>query len=160
LSFCIMFCALFFHNQNINTFLLRWQFILFSLGCISFAFKDQIQVNWLVCLSLAVICLICYPFCWFQFLFWPSFVYFILLIGSSSIIRQIKLPGDYSYGVYIYGFFVQQIVNKYYPHTTAITGFLFSVPVCLLLSVLSWHFVEKDAIRIGRSAVGKMRTKV
>ena len=55
--------------------------------------------------------------------------------------------GDFSYGLYIYGFPVQQAVA----HLSGPHGWMWnlawSLPIALALAVLSWHGVEKRALR-------------
>lgn len=57
--------------------------------------------------------------------------------------------GDISYGVYLYGFLVQQIVVEYLElgRTPAVNTLLTLVPV-IVLGYLSWNFVEKPALKL------------
>jgi peptidoglycan/LPS O-acetylase OafA/YrhL len=55
--------------------------------------------------------------------------------------------GDYSYGLYIYGFPVQQaIVACGRGRATTADDLWYSLPVALLLAMLSWHLVEARAL--------------
>ena len=55
--------------------------------------------------------------------------------------------GDISYGVYIYGFLIQQCVaNLSGNGLPAIANAIASVPVVFVLAFLSWHLVEKKAL--------------
>lgn len=54
--------------------------------------------------------------------------------------------GDYSYGVYIYAFPVQQILAKLLSPLSPMELFAWSAPLTLLLAVLSWRFVESPAL--------------
>ena len=54
--------------------------------------------------------------------------------------------GDYSYGIFLYGFPVQQSVYAMIgPHSWYV-NILVSLPVILMLAVFSWHCVEKPAL--------------
>ncbi|SFI24222.1 acyltransferase family protein [Halpernia frigidisoli] len=80
----------------------------------------------------------------------PIFIpIFVLLIGSldTKIINELTLKiGDISYGVYIYGFLIQQVfmsfikLNAYYL-------LVLSLPVSYILAYLSWHLVEKKMLK-------------
>ena len=74
---------------------------------------------------------------------------FILLIGLSfsKILNYIPNKiGDISYGVYIYGFLVQQTLMNYYNFNPYVLCVL-SLIITYILSYLSWHFVEKKCIK-------------
>jgi len=73
---------------------------------------------------------------------------------------QVRLPnldkwGDYSYGVYIYAFPVQQLVAKYLT-TSPIEMLLYSTLITFPLAVLSWKYVEKPALKLkGKIPMGR-----
>lgn len=74
---------------------------------------------------------------------------FILLVGLSfsKILNYIPNKiGDISYGVYIYGFLVQQTLMNYYNFNPYVLCVL-SLIITYFLSYLSWHFVEKKCIK-------------
>lgn len=67
-----------------------------------------------------------------------------------------RLPerwGDWSYGTYLYGFPVQQVLVAVGLDTLSFAGFVaVSTLLTLCLGALSWHLIEKGAIRWKRSA--------
>jgi peptidoglycan/LPS O-acetylase OafA/YrhL len=66
---------------------------------------------------------------------------------------------DYSYGLYLYGFVVQQSVIFVAGPLTPVLNALISFPCALLFAVGSWHMVEKRAMSIKpRRAAGRLRT--
>ncbi len=64
------------------------------------------------------------------------------LKGISSIGEQF---GDVSYGTYIYGFPIQQLL-MYYFKFNVLELLLVSLPLTILFGWLSWHLVEKHAL--------------
>jgi len=57
--------------------------------------------------------------------------------------------GDFSFGIYVYAFPVQQAVTAMLGgHTAWWVNAAVSLPPVLALSVLSWHLVEKPALRL------------
>lgn len=69
----------------------------------------------------------------------------ILLIGTlkTKYISSIgEKFGDISYGVYIYGFLVQQCLMNYFGFNVYELTF-YSLIITFTLAYLSWHFVEK-----------------
>jgi peptidoglycan/LPS O-acetylase OafA/YrhL len=53
--------------------------------------------------------------------------------------------GDLSYGIYIYGFPVQQTF-MYFFKLEPLSLMLFSIPTSMVLAFLSWHLIEKKAL--------------
>lgn len=79
----------------------------------------------------------------------PIYAYVTLFIGATPL-PQLPLfrRGDYSYGMYLYGFPIQQGI-------VAATGiqsplFLFALTLgpVLLLAMASWHLIEKPTLRL------------
>jgi len=56
--------------------------------------------------------------------------------------------GDLSYGLYIYGWPVEQTVLYLRPGTSPLTLFAIALPVTAVLALLSWHLLEKRALRL------------
>jgi peptidoglycan/LPS O-acetylase OafA/YrhL len=65
----------------------------------------------------------------------------------KGAIRQYNKLGDYSYGVYIYAWPVQQGAVALFPNILPLQLFGIALPITLFLAVLSWHLVEKPALR-------------
>jgi peptidoglycan/LPS O-acetylase OafA/YrhL len=62
--------------------------------------------------------------------------------------------GDLSYGLYIYGWPVEQTVLYLRPEATWWELFLIAYPATAVVAFLSWHLVEKRALRLKPSALG------
>ncbi|WP_028240547.1 acyltransferase family protein [Stutzerimonas azotifigens] len=61
--------------------------------------------------------------------------------------------GDFSYGMYIFGFPVQQLIMHWFGPHIGIPGFaLLSLAITLCFAVLSWKLVEEPALRLKRLA--------
>lgn len=79
-------------------------------------------------------------------LLWP---FFIIGIGEKAtpFISQVGTRfGDLSYGIYIYGFPIQQTL-MYFFDFNVIELMVLSVPISMFLGYLSWHIVEKKVLR-------------
>ena len=64
----------------------------------------------------------------------------------AGALRRFNLIGDYSYGLYILCFPIQQTFVMFHPTIAPWALFLGSFPAVLTLAVLSWHFVEHPAL--------------
>jgi peptidoglycan/LPS O-acetylase OafA/YrhL len=81
----------------------------------------------------------------------PAFTYGLLwlAIRLPPLVQRIGSRNDYSYGIYLYGFLVQQ-VGAYFGWYHL--GFPLYVGLSLVIAtacaILSWHLVEKPALRL------------
>ncbi|MDG6108751.1 acyltransferase [Dactylosporangium aurantiacum] len=80
----------------------------------------------------------------------PALVYALVWAGARMPrrLRRIGRRSDYSYGIYIYGFVIQQVFAGYgwnrwgfWPYTAL------SLPATVTAAALSWHLVERHALR-------------
>lgn len=86
--------------------------------------------------------------------------YCIVFLGTARLPR-IKLlsSGDYSYGIYLYAFPVQQAVASLLPGTREFYwNILISLPITVALAMLSWHIVEKPALSLRTRLAGQKST--
>lgn len=54
--------------------------------------------------------------------------------------------GDYSYGIYIFGYPIQQTIEQIFPKLGLSVFFIVTFAITLTLAILSWHIVEKRAL--------------
>lgn len=75
--------------------------------------------------------------------------FLIIACGLSFSKILVYIPsklGDISYGVYIYGFLIQQTLLNYLSLTTLLLTVL-SLSITYVLSYLSWHYIEKKCLK-------------
>ena len=80
----------------------------------------------------------------------PYLMLFIAYVPSGRI-RNFNKIGDYSYGMYIYAFPVQQSIGATIPGISVGMMIITSFSVALILSVLSWHLIEKRCLKFKNS---------
>jgi peptidoglycan/LPS O-acetylase OafA/YrhL len=82
----------------------------------------------------------------------PVYAYLVLFIGVTKIPRMpLFSRGDYSYGVYLYGFPIQQALVATLKIDSPFLLFFMTIPIVVILAVFSWHLVEKPTLRFRRS---------
>ncbi|AFZ67739.1 acyltransferase family protein [Deinococcus peraridilitoris] len=54
--------------------------------------------------------------------------------------------GDFSYGLYLTGLFIQQLVQRADPSLGMVANFMISFPIAMLAAVVLWYTVEKPAL--------------
>lgn len=76
-------------------------------------------------------------------------------VPRSRLLAYNRL-GDYSYGMYIYAYPVQQAVVQLSPDATPAFNMAVSFPVALVCAIASWHFVERHALAINRTLADRL----
>ena len=79
----------------------------------------------------------------------PWLFVFAALVPAGAI-RAANRLGDYSYGLYIYGFPVQQAIVSLWHGVAPLPLLAASVAVTLTLAAASWHLVEQPMLRLKR----------
>ncbi|WP_294541868.1 acyltransferase [uncultured Rhodoblastus sp.] len=83
------------------------------------------------------------------------FIVYLMVLGPMTLslaylfggfIRKFNRLGDYSYGVYIYAFPVQQSLAALIPGISVNRMNVYASLITLTLAVISWHLVEKPAL--------------
>ena len=72
----------------------------------------------------------------------PYIVLFIAYVPNGKV-RLFNRGGDYSYGLYIYAFPVQQIIAVVIPNVSVAVMILSSFLFTMVLAYFSWHIIEK-----------------
>lgn len=122
----------------------------FFAGSALVVFKDQVNINW----QLIVGCALLYNVVkneeirhWICYVAVPLA---LVWLSTLPVIRKIKIKKDISYGVYVWGWFVQVYVQYLFPH---LSHFMYVV-VCMLvvipIAILSAIFIEEPFIKLGK----------
>ena len=79
----------------------------------------------------------------------PVLTYLVIWLGMQKFP---KLPvysrGDYSYGIYLYGFPIEQVIRHVTGSDQPLVIFVLTIVPVTLLAMLSWHFVEKPTLKL------------
>ncbi len=75
------------------------------------------------------------------------YILLFLAYAPGGIIKKFNKFGDYSYGIYIYAFPIQQALSSYNTINKPFVMFAISLLLTLLLAVPSWHLLEKKALK-------------
>lgn len=88
----------------------------------------------------------------------PYLVLFIAYVPKGPV-RAFNRLGDYSYGIYIYAWPVQQMtaatIKGIGPWAMAATAFVFT----LALAIVSWHLIEKRALALSKKDAQRLTKK-
>jgi peptidoglycan/LPS O-acetylase OafA/YrhL len=80
----------------------------------------------------------------------PYLIFFMAFV-PSQMAANFGRWGDFSYGMYIYAWPVQQALIAWSHRDIGVLRlFALEFPVILILAVLSWHIIEKPALKLKR----------
>lgn len=124
----------------------------FTVGMLMYSFRNYIPLHkYIAWLSIVIIIIsLAYPL-HFKLIFtiFGSYLVMYLAFIPTEKIRNFAKYGDFSYGIYIYAFPVQQLVSHYFgSEITPAKSMVFSFPITLFFAVFSWHLVEKNAMKL------------
>jgi peptidoglycan/LPS O-acetylase OafA/YrhL len=78
--------------------------------------------------------------------------YLVLWAGfaTTPLLKDAGRHGDFSYGLYLWGWPAQQIVQTFVAPTHWAANAALALPLALLFAIASWRFVEKPALALKR----------
>jgi peptidoglycan/LPS O-acetylase OafA/YrhL len=89
-------------------------------------------------------------------LFYLFFFYVCLYVGSINlVVEKLRIPADPSYGVYIYGFLIQQSLAHLFPEKGVVFNQFLSAIIAIIVGALSWFFIEKPGIRFTKKILAQ-----
>lgn len=89
-------------------------------------------------------------------MFTASLIYGVFCFALAPKIGIPAWLQDYSYGIYLYGWIVQQLVHCWFPGFGPIAAFAFSLPLATACGALSWYVIEKPALALKRKGIRPM----
>ncbi|MGZ8510014.1 MAG: acyltransferase family protein [Chitinophagaceae bacterium] len=123
--------------------------IFFFAGVIANLYRDKIVYNkWLAFMATVIIVLRCF-YTEFNVLSFFAFPYLVLYLGQlRSLSNKAGKYGDFSYGLFLFSFPVQQCIVFYSNGNISIPTMIFlSMLLTLPFAILSWKFVESKALK-------------
>jgi peptidoglycan/LPS O-acetylase OafA/YrhL len=131
--------------------------IMFAAGALLYQLRDIIPANWaLVAVSIFIVLLAANLLPDYRVVAAIPLAYAIIVSGALIKNKRFALRTDLSYGVYIYGFPIQQLLiicglASMNPVVFSVLATIATLP----LAALSWFLVEKRAMSLKARLIGK-----
>lgn len=129
----------------------------FAFGMALYAMRQHVTASWPVALALMVAYLAMHKTVIGAPLLYLAIVYGVLWISSAAWLHKFRPTYDLSYGVYLWGFVIQQTVARSFPHMDNLVSLIVSVPLTLAAAFLSFVLIERPFIRLTRGVVTSNR---
>jgi peptidoglycan/LPS O-acetylase OafA/YrhL len=144
-------------NQNLNGGIIgnpyyypRF-FTYFLFGSCVYIFRNQIPRNTWVAAAFLLFFVLAFKIKMMDVI-WPlagTYLLFYTAYHHKYLFPQFAKYGDFSYGIYLYGWPIQQLVMLFLgKHLNVYTFIAVVYPIALLFAVLSWKMVECPALEL------------
>lgn len=120
----------------------------FVLGMAFYMWRERVRLSWVIAVALALLVAVLRSTPLFEPVFVAAVAYatFVVAYVPGGAIRHYNRLGDYSYGMYVYAFPVQQAAIAVAGPMSPLTNIAIAFPITLLFAVASWYAVEKPAL--------------
>lgn len=126
---------------------------MFGIGVALYLLREKIVLRTSYFVGIMLLILIVSPVRpLFVLVAYGSLAYVLLYLAyvPGGFLRKFNKLGDYSYGIYIFGYPTQKAVMQLFPGINVIELFLISFALTLFISAVSWHFLEQPALGLKR----------
>lgn len=125
-------------------------FCYFYAGAVFYMYKNSIVYNYKYLLASIIIIIVSCMYGQQLNILLPLFgtyIIFYIAFGKNIKLHNFGKYGDFSYGIYIYGFLIQQLViMAFHGKMSNTLNFLISLPIAIICGVLSYYLVEKPCM--------------
>lgn len=122
----------------------------FAAGAIFALFKDRIEVSLAPALGFAILFIGFKQTVFAHYLLYGALFFAIIYVCTRRWMTAWQLPADISYGVYLWGWPVQQMLVHWWPELNVQAHRAWAMVGACILGALSWYFLEKPAIAAGK----------
>jgi peptidoglycan/LPS O-acetylase OafA/YrhL len=122
----------------------------FALGMALYLLRDRIPLTAWIALPLIALAVFTKGTAAYPWAFALALCYVALWLAYLPAIPGLERLGDPSYGIYLWGFPIQQTLVWHMPEIDPVLLSVLALPMAWLLGALSWRFVEKPALALKR----------
>jgi peptidoglycan/LPS O-acetylase OafA/YrhL len=125
----------------------------FSIGALMAVYKEEFLVSAKIPIGFLLLLFIFSKTEYARYFFYLSLFTGIVYVFSCKPLLRIKLPVDVSYGVYLWGWPIQQVLASIFPSMGVLGNQVFGIILALIFGCFSWYLVEKRSIEYGRELI-------
>lgn len=132
---------------------------LFFIGGSMYIWRDKIRLHAAIAIFMLVLIILLQqriiqiplikPYKAFMISYGLFTAYIVIYLAyiKNNFLHRFNRLGDYSYGIYIYAFPIQQSISALTGSITPLLLFTTAFPITMLFAVASWHWIEKPLLR-------------
>lgn len=131
----------------------------FAVGALMALFKQHIRISWMPVFGLGILYIGFRQAPYAHYLLYGALFFGILYICSRPWMKKWRFSADISYGVYLWGWPVQQLLVYLFPDMGLQLHRIIAIALACLLGALSWFWLEKPSIAIGQRLYARWQKK-
>lgn len=121
----------------------------FAFGSLMALYKDRIQLTLPLALGLLLLAVMMSKSAQASYYLYAAVFIGVLYLSGLPTVLRLRPKADLSYGVYLWGYPVQQTLVRLFPHQDVAAHQITAILLSLFLGYCSWHLVEQRSIRGG-----------
>jgi peptidoglycan/LPS O-acetylase OafA/YrhL len=123
----------------------------FLAGSIFYLYRKEIPSNILVLLGTIALTVIAVKFKVLHQVLLFTAPYMIFWSAEKIPFHNFTKYGDFSYGIYIYAFPIQQLISEFRFNGDLTIYLILSVSISMIFAVASWYLIEKPALGLKKA---------
>ena len=135
--------------------------VAFVVGMAFYMYREKLPLHWLGVAGLVALAVVLKGSLFYEITLVVALSYatfWLAYVPKGPLLAYNRL-GDYSYGIYIYAFPAQGLAVWLFGEQTPLENMLYSLPLTLIPSILSWHFVEDPALAMKSRVVAALQLR-
>lgn len=129
----------------------------FAFGVFFAVNADKIKINIVSLLIFPVVYLFCMGTIYQELAMIFALSVGILYLSSRKFMQKLKPKYDISYGIYLWGFLIQQTLFHYLGHINILLHIAIALVIASVLAFFTYVFFEKPGMELGKHALTKLK---
>lgn len=129
----------------------------FAIGGLLAIYKDKLVINFSVVAGFIILSCLLKGWAYYTYLFYTTM--FLAALWFSALPMIINLPNipDISYGVYLWGWPVQQAIVSMFPSMNYWASLVSTYVIVCGIAFISWYLIEQPSIDLGRRLAKRLK---
>ena len=120
----------------------------FALGAFCFVNRHWLRFGWRWVIGFGLLAWALHATAFYPFAFGLALTSFVFAFAYATPWYGFNRLGDYSYGLYLWGYPAQQVVAHIAPGLAPVVNALLAWCMAMLAAVVSWHAIERPAMAL------------
>ena len=127
--------------------------VLFYVGMLMYRYREKIIISWKIfgVSLIAFLLMLCFKCTMIAMLVFFPYIFMFIAFGTRKKADWFGKYGEFSYGIYLWGFPVQQFVcNMFGGEMLWYLNVIVTIPIVVVLGIANYYLIEKPIMKISR----------